>query len=393
MPGPLDGLKILDFTALLPGPFATMNLCDMGAEVLRITSGSRPDMVDLVPPFLEGTNLSFGTAFLGRGKRSMTLNLKEPGAVQIVHRLLETHDILVEQFRPGVMAKFGLDYEDLKAVNPSLIYCSITGYGQYGAMSDRAGHDINYLARSGFMSYSGKTGGGPPLMGIQIADVASGSNNAMIGILAAVVSRHHTGKGQHVDISMNDGTIAFNSLMAAAFLASGEEPGREGFLINGGSLYDFYETRDGGHIAFGGLEQKFFSAFCEALDRPDLINGGVAPQNVYEVKKQIREIIKTKTRDEWMDIFEKTDACVDPVMSLSEVLRDPHVVQREMVVELEVHGGGWVRQPAGPIKFSDTKLRYTKAGVRAGTHTDEVLREIGYSDDDIGKFRREGLFH
>ena len=213
MSGPLKGLKILDFTTLLPGPFATMNLTDLGAEVLRVISGSRPDMAAFAPPFLAGTDISFTVPYMQRGKRSMTLNLKDPRAVQIVHQLVSDYDILIEQFRPGVMAKFGLDYESLKKINPAIIYCSITGYGQDSPLSGKAGHDINYLARSGLMSYSGKKDSGPSLMGMQIADVASGSYNSIIGILASVVCRNETGKGQYIDISMTDGAIAFNAMV------------------------------------------------------------------------------------------------------------------------------------------------------------------------------------
>jgi alpha-methylacyl-CoA racemase len=223
MAGPLKGLKIIDFTTLLPGPYATMVLADLGADVLRVVSGSRPDLTEFMPPCIAGTNLSCAASTLGRGKRSLALNLKDPRAGAIVLKLIKTHDILIEQFRPGVMARLGLDYETLKAVNPSLIYCSLTGYGQTGPLKNRAGHDINYLARSGIMAYSGRKATGPTLTGIQIADVASGSNNTVIGILAAVVHRLRTGEGQHIDVSMTDGVIAFNAIAGAAFLADGSE--------------------------------------------------------------------------------------------------------------------------------------------------------------------------
>ena len=393
MSGPLKGLKILDFTTLLPGPFATMNLTDLGADVLRVTSGSRPDLAAFAPPFLAGTDISFTVPYMQRGKRSMTLNLKDPRAVQIVRQLISDYDVLIEQFRPGVMAKFGLDYETLKKIKPDIIYCSITGYGQDSPLSGKAGHDINYLARSGLMSYSGKKNGGPSLMGMQIADVASGSYNSIIGILAAVVYRKETGKGQYIDISMTDGAIAFNAMVGGAYLVDNEEPGRESFLLNGGSLYDFYETKDREYISFGGIEPQFFAAFCEAIGRPDLIESGVVPQNLEEVKQEVRDIILTKTRDEWMDIFNNTDACVEPVLSLSEALNDPHTKKRNMVVELDLPLGGKMRQLASPIKFSGTPREYGKAGVPAGTHTKEILRELGYADGDIDEFEKGGLFN
>ncbi|MCE5265582.1 MAG: CoA transferase [Deltaproteobacteria bacterium] len=392
MSGPLKGLKILDFTTLLPGPYATMTLSDLGADVLRVVSGSRPDLAAFLPPFLPGTNLSCAIAYLGRGKRCMALNLKDSRAIAIVRRLVAEHDIVIEQFRPGVMAKLGLDYESLKAANPGLIYCSLTGYGQTGPMRNRAGHDINYLARAGIISYSGRKATGPCLSGIQIADVASGSNHAVIGILAAVVHRQATGEGQYVDVSMTDGAVAFNALFAAAYLVDGTETCCEEGVLNGGSLYDFYEAKDGKFLSFGGLEPQFFAAFCETIGRPDLIAGGVIPPDLPRVKEKIREVMKSKTRDEWIALFAKVDACVEPVLSLGEALRDAQVEARGMVVEVEAPGCGTVRQPGHPISYSATPPAYGPAGVASGVHTREVLLGLGYREAEIDEFEKTGLF-
>ena len=348
MPGPLKGLKILDFTTLLPGPYATMMLADMGADVLRVLSGSYPDMASFLPPFLPGSDLSCNIAYLGRGKRCLNLNLKMTSAVEIVHRLIKKYDIVIEQFRPGVMAKLGLGYEDLKTVNPSLIYCSLTGYGQTGPLKNRAGHDINYLARSGLMNYSGTKDKGPSLTGMQIADVASGSNNSVIGILAAVIHRKDTGEGQYIDISMTDGVMAFNAMMATTYLAGAAEPQREQELLNGGSLYDFYETKDGRYISFGGLEPQFFAAFCRIIGREDLIPHGIIPPNLEKVKKEIREIFLQKTRDQWTEIFSQVDACVEPVLSLAEAIADENTRVREMIVEFDSSFGRKIKTDCEP---------------------------------------------
>ncbi|MCE5283126.1 MAG: CoA transferase [Deltaproteobacteria bacterium] len=392
MAGPLKGLKILDFTTLLPGPYATMTLADLGADVLRVVSGSRPDLASFLPPFLPETGLSCAIAYLGRGKRCMALNLKDPRAGEIVRRLIVEYDILIEQFRPGVMAKFGLDYESLKAANPRLIYCSLTGYGQSGPMKGRAGHDINYLARAGVLSYSGRRASGPALSGIQIADVAAGSNHAVIGILAAVIHRQATGEGQHIDVAMADGALAFNALFAAACLVDGSEVCCEEGVINGGSLYDVYETRDGKFIAFGGLEPQFFAAFCERIGCPELIPGGVMPAQLDRAKEAIRRAVKMKTRDEWAAIFGDVDACVEPVLTLREALEDAQTEARGMVVEVALPGGGKVKQPGHPIRYSATPPEYGAAGVGTGAHTREILREIGYTDGEIGGFEKTGLF-
>jgi alpha-methylacyl-CoA racemase len=392
MAGPLKGLKIIDFTTLLPGPYATMMLADLGADVLRVVSGSRPDLADFMPPCIAGTNLSCSMAFLGRGKRSLALNLKDPLAGAIVLKLIENYDILIEQFRPGVMAKFGLDYETLKTVSPSLIYCSLTGYGQTSPLSSRAGHDINYLARSGIMAYSGRKAAGPSLMGIQIADIASGSNNVVIGTLAAVVHRQRTGEGQHIDVSMTDGVIAFNALAGAACLVDGTEMRREEGVLNGGSLYDFYETKNGEYLSFGGLEPQFFTAFCRTIGRPDLIPDGVAPLDIARIKQEVRAILRMKTKDEWMALFGGVDACVEPVLELGEALRDPHVEARGLIVDVDLPGGGKVKQLGHPIRYSATPPEYRSAGVLAGTHTREVLHELGYAASEIDAFEKKGVF-
>ena len=215
---------------------------------------------------------------------------------------------MLEQFRPGVMEKLGLGYEDLKAVNPKLIYCSLTGYGQTGPLRDAAGHDINYMSRSSIISVRWRSGIRTFLMNFQIADIAVGSMNSVIGILAAVNYRKNTGKGQYIDVAMMDGCVPFNSLDGAGFLVSGKEPKREGERLNGGCIYDFYETKDGEYLSVGSLESQFWSRFCTAIGREDLIEGTVYPPNIDEVKAEIRGILKTKTRDEWVEVFSHYDA-------------------------------------------------------------------------------------
>ena len=303
MNGALGNLKILDFSTLLPGPYASLLLADMGAKVIKISSSSRPDIVADYPPFVDGTNLSANQAWLGRNKKNLFLNLKNPKAIDIVKELIMEYDIILEQFRPGVMDKLGLGYEELKKINPKLIYCSLTGYGQTGLLSQNAGHDINYLARSGNMAHAGKENIGPVLTNMQIADVCAGSMNSVVGILAAVNYRNMTGEGQYIDISMYDGLIPFNAMDGAGFLVSGEEPKREKQRLNGGCIYDFYETKDGEYLSVGCLEPQFWREFCILIDREEYIEGSVFPEDIDNVKEDIRNIIKSKTRDEWMDIF------------------------------------------------------------------------------------------
>ncbi len=384
--GALEGLKILDFSTLLPGPFATTMLADLGAEVLKISGPGKPDIVLDYPPFIEGTTVSANQAWLGRNKKTMLLNLKKPGAVEVVKKLIMEYDIVMEQFRPGVMEKLGLGYEALAEINPRLIYCSLTGYGQTGPLSHRAGHDINYLARSGNMAQAGRAETGPVLTNMQVADVAVGSMNSVIGILAAVQYRNRTGKGQRVDIAMLDGLIPFNGMDGTAFLAAGKVPKREGERLNGGCIYDFYETKDGQYLSVGALEPKFWAEFCHCIGREDLIEGSVWPEDVKAVKEVIRGILKEKTRDEWMAVFDGCDVCVEPVLSVQEaLLEDAHIRAREMVVEVELplSDGKKVPQYGTAVKLSESPAQYRFGGYPVGYHTEAVLKALGCSDDAI----------
>lgn len=386
--GALDGLKILDFSTLLPGPYATMMLADMGAEVLKISSAGRPDLVVNYEPYIGDSGISACHAWLGRNKKTMFLNLKTPEAREIIKELIMEYDIILEQFRPGVMSRLGIGYEELKAVNPRLIYCALTGYGQTGPLRDAAGHDINYLSRSGIISHAGKQEGGPSLMNFQIADVAVGSMNSVIGILAAVYHRNMTGKGQFVDVSMLDGCIPFNSLDGAGFLVSGKQPGREQELLNGGCLYDYYETKDGEYMSVGSLEPKFWKEFCRAIGREDLIPETVWPEDIHRVKGEIRQIFKTKTKQEWVEIFDQYDACVQPVLNLKEaLLEDRHIRERKMVVEvpLPTYGGKKVKQMATAIHLSDCPCEYKYAGYPLGYHTREIIESLGRDYDALEK--------
>lgn len=388
----LKDLKILDFSTLLPGPYASLMLADMGADVLKISSASKPDIVTDYPPFIEGTDISACQAWLGRNKRSMFLNLKTEEGVAIVKELVKEYDIVLEQFRPGVMDKLGIGYQDLKAVNPSVIYCSLTGYGQTGPLRDAAGHDINYMARSGIISHAGRKEEGPSLMNFQIADIAVGSLNSVIGILAAVNHRRSTGQGQYIDVAMMDGCVPFNSIDGAGFLVSGKQPEREGERLNGGCVYDYYETKDGQYMSVGSLEPQFWERFCMAIGREDLIEGTVWPENVHEVKAQIRGIFKTKTRSEWEEVFARYDACVQPVLDLKEaLLEDEQIKAREMVVEVELplHEGVKVKQMATAVKLSECPCRYETAGYPVGYHTREVIESLGM---DYSELEKKGVF-
>lgn len=390
--GALRGLKILDFSTLLPGPYATLMLGDMGASIIKISSPDKADIVADYPPYIEGTKLSANQAWLGRNKRNLFLNLKTKQGVEIVKKLIMEYDIIVEQFRPGVMEHLGLGYEDLKKINPKIIYCSLTGYGQTGPMKNNAGHDINYLARSGNMNYSGKEKIGPVLTNMQIADIGVGSLHSVIGILTAVYNRMMTGKGQHIDISMADGLIPFNAMEGAGFLVNGKEPEREKTRLNGGSAYDFYETKDHRYLSVGSLEPKFWKNFCECIELPELIEQTVMPQDINSLKEKIRKRILEKDLKEWNEIFKGKDVCVEPVLTMKEaLLEDEHIKARKLIVDVKVAGeeNKTIKQMATPIKFSETSIEYKETGYPLGYHTEEILKELGYSLEDINQLKED----
>lgn len=368
MTSALKGLKVLDFSTLLPGPFATLYLADLGAEVIHIESPTRPDLVRLFPPYANGQATSH--SYLNRNKQSVTLDLKDPASIAQVKEKISQYDIVVEQFRPGVMQRLGLDYPTLSEINPRLIYCSITGYGQSGTYKDKAGHDINYIALSGIAGHCGRQDSGPPPMGIQIADVAGGSLHAVIGILAAVVERQNSGLGQYIDISMTDCVVGLNNMAAAASLAGGQHQQRELEQLNGGTFYDYYATADDRYLSIGSLEPQFMTGLATALELPILLEKGTSfdPEDRQMVKQAIREKIKTQTLATWNDLFSQLDVCVEPVLSLDEALNSKISKERGWVINVPLKANADQTEPqlACPIKFSRSQMRYQYIGQQLG---------------------------
>jgi crotonobetainyl-CoA:carnitine CoA-transferase CaiB-like acyl-CoA transferase len=334
-------------------------------------------------------------AYLNRNKRSIALDLKFKESIALIKRLIaeKDYDIVIEQFRPGAMGRLGLSYETLSGINPGLIYCSITGYGQTGPLRDRAGHDINYLALSGVMSYSGTKDGGPSLMGIQVADVGSGSNNAAIGLLAAIVHRMKTGKGQYIDVSMTDGVFPYHVVSGLGSLVGAPEPGYETEILNGGSLYGFYETSDGKYLSFGGLEPQFLSAFLNALGLSAYISRLMEPDLTEELRRRVSDVIRSQDLSHWESVFKDVDACVEPVLTVLEAASSEHAKARELVVEVPGPDGVPIRQIAYPIRFSNYKPEYLRAGPALGQDTRDVLNALGLSEAEIADLKSKGIIN
>lgn len=390
---PLKSLKILDFSTLLPGPYATMMLADMGADVLRVESPVRFDLTrNLAPLDKHGTSYVHRT--LNRSKQSLALNLKNKEAIKLIKKLVCSYDILIEQFRPDVMKRLGLDYNTLKEINPKLIYCSITGFGQTGPYKDRAGHDINYLAIAGTASYTGTKASGPLPIGFQIADIAGGSLHCVSGILAAVVDRQQSGKGQYIDISMTDAAFALNAMAGAQALGANQSYGQEESVLNGGSFYNHYETKDGRYFSVGSIEPQFMQQLCEAIGKPELAKNGID----YSQKSQA-PLISALTKEfkkhdfsYWQDVFIKLDACVEPTLDIIEASEHPQIKARKMVISVPSLEGDNVKQIANPIKFSNHQAQYKFSGCNVGQHNNEVLRDLGFNIEEIKALKERKVF-
>ena len=388
----LSNLKILDFSTLVPGPFATMMLADLGANVLRVESPTRPDMIRAMGPFSDGT--STADAVLNRSKRSIGLDLKNPAAVAMVKKLVASYDIIVEQFRPGVMDRLGVGFETLREINPKLIYCSITGYGQTGPNRDRAGHDNNYLSLSGLNGYSGRHSNRTPIMGMPLADLAGGSLHSVVGILAAVNQRTQTGRGQHVDISMTDAIFGMSSMFGSHFLAGNQEPKPGTTTLNGGTFYDYYLTADGRNLSIGSLEPQFFNQLCVTLGLESFADLGSKPdaESQQKFKQLLEATIVTKSLADWVDIFKDKDACVEPVLTLAEACESEQIKHRDLIVSVHTYDGAVQNQIGTAIKLSDSPSKYGLCGVPLGHHNQRVMEEMGLSEKEKEDANNSGMF-
>ncbi len=384
----LEGIKVIDLTVLFPGPFGTRYLADFGADVIRVEYRQRPDLSRFVTPLVgpkkKRNRQSFFHHILNRNKRTISINLGSPSGVELFKQLAKEADVIVEQFRPGVMDKLGVGYEEIRKVNPRIIYCSITGYGQDGPYRDMAGHDINYTGFSGLASLNRTREGKPILLGIQVADMFGGGLHAIIGILIALLARERTGKGQYIDISMMDGCVSFLPFALQPYLVDGEKQDiKKNTLAGGTPAYQIFECKDGKYITIGALEPKFYLALCQAIKREDLLKAGLTEN----AREEFAKTFLTKTRDEWYEILKQVDTCVAPMNEIWEVEDDPQVQARKMIIEVETPHGK-MKQIGFPIKMSETPATYRFAAPQVNEHTLEILKELGYSEEEYKELRK-----
>jgi crotonobetainyl-CoA:carnitine CoA-transferase CaiB-like acyl-CoA transferase len=375
----LARFRMLDLSRQLPGPFCSTLLADLGMDVVVVASPNDP--------------LGMGIPLLGRNKRSVTINLKDPEGRAIFHKLAREVDVVLEGGRPGGARKLGIDYDTLRALNPRLVYCSISGYGQDGPYRDRVGHDVNYLGFAGVIDVTGVRGGEPTIPGVQIADIGGGALMAASGILAALLARESTGEGQYVDIGMMDGAVAWQVINVFNQLAQGTPQRRGQTMLTGEHpCYAVYETKDGRWVTVGALEPHFWRNLCLELGMPDLVDqqfaGGAARDDAF---RRVRARFKEKTMAEWVALLAEKDICFGPVATVDEMLDDPQVRHREMVVQQADRRGEPRRTLGNPLKLSATPPTLRTPPPDFGAHTDEVLAALGYAPADVAALRSRGI--
>ena len=379
---PLTGIRILDLTRLLPGPFCTMLLADMGADVVKVEEPGGGDFLRWTPPLAGGQSALFNA--INRNKRSITLNLKSPAGHDLLLRLVENADVLVEGNRPGVMARLGLGWDALHARNPKLVMCSITGYGQDGPFASRAGHDLNYMATAGALGLNGALDGSPVPLSVQVADIGGGGLQPAVAILGALVAVGRGEPGRWIDASMMDGAVSWLALALAA-QGGGEQVGRGDQRLGGRyPCYRVYACKDGGFYSVGALEPKFWATLCDTIQRPDLLAAQFAEggdgQSAHEA---MESVFLSRTRKEWEQKLAGLEVCCEPVLQLAEVAAHPQVVARGLIASTPE---GVEVRPAIPLR-PDWRRR---AAPRVGEHTAEILAEVGVDAARLATLRKEG---
>jgi len=390
-PPPLAGIRVLDLTRLLPGPMCTLHLADLGADVIKVEDTGAGDYARTLAtsPDASSSRMTAWYRAINRNKRSLAVDLKAADGHAAFMALARAADVVVEGFRPGVVRTLGIDYDAIRAVNPRVVYCSLSGYGQTGPRALAAGHDVNYLGYAGVLDHAGARNGPPALANLQIADLLGGAATAAIGILGALFGALRHGVGRYVDVAMADAVLAHQILALGAFEDAGQVAPRGDDLLTGGvPCYGVYETQDHRWLAVGALEAKFWRRLCDTLARPDLVPLQFARGDAGErVRATLAAIFMADTRDAWCARFRDVDCCVTPVLSFAEVLADPQFAARAVVIA----GRDGSRQYAPPFALSPCSFAVTRDAPVQGEHGREVLREAGYDDRAIDALIEAGI--
>jgi crotonobetainyl-CoA:carnitine CoA-transferase CaiB-like acyl-CoA transferase len=380
---PLSGIRVLDLTRLLPGAFCTMLLADMGADVIKVEEPSSGDYMRWTPPLVNGQSALFNA--LNRNKRSLTLNLKSEAGRDLLLRLVERSDVLVEGNRPGVMDRLGLGWRVIHARNPALVMCSITGYGQDGPMASRAGHDINYAATAGVLGLNGAQGGPPAPLGVQVGDIGGGGLQPAVAILGALVGVQRGDQGRWLDVSMTDGAVSWLAMVLAQ-QGAGEDVGRGDSRLTGRyACYRVYACKDGGYYSVGALEPKFWAALCNAVGAPELTEIQFAPGDErVHAHRTMEAVFLTKTRSDWERALAGLEVCCEPVLDLNEVATHPQIAARGLVVDGPT---GVEVRPAVPMR-AGWRRRDAPA---LGQHTAEILSDFGVDGAQLALLQKDAV--
>jgi crotonobetainyl-CoA:carnitine CoA-transferase CaiB-like acyl-CoA transferase len=384
---PLAGVRVLDCTRLLPGPMCTLYLADLGADVIKVEDTRAGDYARSLGADAAGASSFYRS--VNRGKRSIAVDLKDARGRAALLAMTRSADVMIESFRPGVMRALGLDYPAVAALRPSIVYCSLSGYGQDGPRAGSAGHDVNYLGYAGVLEQTGVHGGSPALANLQIADLLGGAASAAIAVLAALVGARATGRGRYLDVAMADATLAHAVFILQALEQHGGVPARGDDLLTGGvPCYGVYATSDGRFLAVGALEAKFWHALCNALDRPDLFAGQMARGTEgARVRASLEQIFAAHTQDYWVRTLGPVDCCVTPVLDFAAALEDAQFGARGMVAR-RADGS---RELAPPFRVGGHPFVAGRPAPAQGEHTRAVLREAGYADADIDVLVQAGV--
>lgn len=389
-PKPLAGVRVLDLTRLLPGPLCSQHLADMGADVIKIESPPTGDPMRQLGQAENQDSPLF--AMLNRNKRSIRLDLKQPEGVDVFKRLAARSEVVIEGFRPGVADRLGIGYRVIGTLNPRIVYCAISGYGQTGEYRDRAGHDLNYLALTGIVEQSGRAGHPPSMLNFQIADVIGGTLSAAMGILAALLDARSSDRGRFVDVSMSDCALAHAVFPLAALIGAGASAERGRDTLTGGlPCYNLYETADARYMAVGALERKFWDRLCAAVDRLDLQPHHVAVGETGDwAKKELAAVFRDRNQAHWIGHFESVDCCVTPVLAPGETLRDKHFRQRGMFLTAPEEPGR-VTGPAFPVRFDEFEFGVERQAPGLGEHGADILRDLGFDEDEISNLQDKSV--